>query len=69
MPDYEFRFQDRLKVTVHAEVHPHPDDLSALERARALSSTHAIEVWNDGQFIARIKKGDGALEMNDPTSL
>jgi hypothetical protein len=69
MQEYEFRFQDRLKVTVHVEVHAHPDDLSALERARRLSSTHAIEVWDDNRFVVRVKKGDRALTTDDRASL
>jgi hypothetical protein len=63
MPEYQFRFLDRLKVTVHVEVHEHEDDLAALDRAYRLSSTHSIEIWNDDLMVARIRKGEGAREQ------
>ena len=69
MQDYEFRFLDRTKVTVHVEVHPHRDDISALDRACDLSRTHHIEIWNDDHFVARIKKGNAALTERDRVSL
>jgi hypothetical protein len=69
MHDYEFRFLDRLKVTRRVEVHPHTDDLSALDRARDLSMSHHIEIWSDDRFVARIKKGNEALTERDRVSL
>jgi hypothetical protein len=57
MQDYEFRFQDRLEVTVHVQVLPFTEDSAALEHGRTLSSTHAIEVWKDGFLVASLKKG------------
>ena len=69
MRNYEFRFLDRLKVTVHVEVHPHLDDISALDSARELSATHHIEIWTDDRFVARIKRGNGVLNERDLVSL
>ena len=63
MQDYEFRFQDRLDVTVHVRVLPFTEYSAALEHGRTLSSTHAIEVWKDGLLVARLKKAN-ALSIN-----
>ena len=61
MADYEFRFLDRLKVPVIVQIHPHPDDASALAQGVELSRTHAIEVWKDGILVARVKKAEAPL--------
>jgi hypothetical protein len=45
------------------------DDLDALAAAKSQSGAQALEVWEGGRFVARVKKNDGALNAEDTQSL
>lgn len=42
-----------------------PDDLAALDKARALCGPHEIEVWNGARFVARLA-ADGSASTVTP---
>ena len=44
------------------------DDLDALAAARDLCGEHAVEVWQDGRLIARVKRNDEPLNVRDTVS-
>lgn len=45
------------------------DDLDALSAGIRCSNTHAIEIWQDERFVARVKLGNAPLEAADTHSL
>lgn len=45
------------------------DDLEALAEAKRQSRDEAVEVWEGGRFVARVKQGDAELTTTDPQSL
>jgi hypothetical protein len=45
------------------------DDLDALKEAEKLCETYAVEIWQGARCVARIKKGNAALNASDPSSL
>jgi hypothetical protein len=48
--------------------HELPDDLAALDAARALCQEHTIEVYEADRLVARVKQGDEPPAMSDPPS-
>lgn len=58
-----FRFHDSVLIdTLDREF---DDDLDALDGASALCGEHTIEVYDAGRFVARIKRGDEPLHVQD----
>jgi hypothetical protein len=45
------------------------DDLAALAEGVRRSDHHAIEIFDGGRLVARIKLGNAPLESSDPHSL
>ena len=45
------------------------DDLDALSAGIRCSKTHAIEIWQDKRFVARVKLGNTPLDALDLHSL
>ncbi|MGZ5929410.1 MAG: hypothetical protein ACXWLX_09355 [Rhizomicrobium sp.] len=45
------------------------DDLDALSAGIRRSRTHAIEIWQDDRFVARVKLGNAPLATADACSL
>jgi hypothetical protein len=45
------------------------DDLAALAEGEKLSSKSAVEVWEDGRLVARVKAQNMALNAEDRLSL
>jgi len=45
------------------------DDLDALAAAKRESGPQALEVWEGGRFVARVKENDEALTARDLQSL
>jgi len=45
------------------------DDLDALAAAKRESGPQALEVWEGGRFVARVKENDEALTSKDLQSL
>jgi hypothetical protein len=54
---FELRFHDKLNVAILKRTYIGPDDFAALNEAKKLSATHAIEVWDGHRRVARVKKG------------
>jgi hypothetical protein len=69
MPDYQLYFLTPENHIVNHYSHAYRDDLRALDKARALSKDHAIEIWQDKRRVALVKMGDAALNAGDPSSL
>lgn len=69
MSTYEFRLFDELGTLFHISDYRHADDLSALDHAVEFSQTDAVEIWRGGFCVARLKKGNIALNERDRTSL
>lgn len=55
---YQIHFFDRLNVKFLIRDWVGKDDLDALDHARKLSTTHAVEVWEDERRIARVSRAD-----------
>ena len=45
------------------------DDLDALSAGIRRSDSHAIEIWQDRRFVARVKLDNAPLETADTSSL
>ncbi len=41
------------------------DDLDALDAAHDLCTDHTVEVYDDGRFVARIKRADEPINVRD----
>ena len=69
MKQFEIRFLDNLEVPVITRAFAAHDDLAALNEAERLCRTHTIEVWQGDHRVARVKKGDAPLTIEDRCSL
>ncbi len=69
MQTYEIRFLDRLNFCVLAREWIGADDLDALEEAKRLCVTHAIEVWEGARRVVRVNKAARPLLVADRQSL
>jgi hypothetical protein len=67
MAYYRFRFLEDGKPVSQVD-HDHADDLDALAKAEILSVDSEVEVWDGDRFVARVKKGNPALNEEDRTS-
>jgi len=61
MKIFELRFLDKLEIATLVRGYKARDDLDALEEAKRLCKTHAIEVWHGDRRVARINKGNMPL--------
>ena len=65
MPDYRLCFLNKDKrVMTHIE-RACEDDLSALEKARALAADYAIEIWQAERRVAIVESGTAPRLDND----
>ena len=69
MRRYQIHFFDRLNVRFLVRAWIGRDDLDALNQARKLSSTHAVEVWEGDRRVARVNRADRPLRAADKQSL
>jgi len=69
MPNYRLNYVNAENYIVSHIDRMYEDDLSALEKAWAMCRDHAIEIWQDKRRVARVKKGNAALDASDPQSL
>lgn len=69
MATYRFQWLEHDDRVSRSEDHSCPDDLEALEAAKRFADDHAIEVWDDGRFVALVKPGDAPLGLRDARSL
>jgi hypothetical protein len=65
MKMFQLRFLDRLDFVILTRAQAAMDDLDALAEAERLSVTHTIEVWDGDRRVARVKKGNVPLSVND----
>ena len=66
---YQIHFFDRLNFRVLVRKWSGKDDLDALDEARRLSTTHAIEVWQNDRRVARVNRAGRPLGATDKQSL
>jgi hypothetical protein len=69
MATYRFMLLNASGRVVDGDLQDCVDDLAALERARTLSRSHVIDIWQDARHIAKVKQGDAPLNANDTVSL
>ena len=69
MQRYQIHFFDRLNVRFLVREWIGRDDLDALDQARKLSRTHAVEVWEGDRRVARVNRADRPLRVTDKQSL
>ena len=69
MQQFEFRFLDNSDMVVTVRYYTARDDLGALEAAEKLCTIHMIEIWQGNRRIARVKKGNVPLGIEDSQSL
>ena len=69
MPNYRLNYLNADDYIVSHIDNMYADDLSALEQAWTTCKDYAIEIWQDKRRVARVKKGNSALNVNDPQSL
>lgn len=67
MAFYRFRFLGQAP-SVLENVFDCFDDLEALDRAELKATDCDVEVWRDGRFVARVKKGNEASTAYDTVS-
>lgn len=58
MATYRFMFLNLQDRVVDGDLQDCVDDLAALDRARTLSRSHVIEIWQDARHVAKVKLGD-----------
>jgi len=62
---YEFKFIRDDGETISTVEQLFGDDLDALDNARTLVAKSDVQIWQGGMKIARIKKGNAALNARD----
>ena len=68
MRHYKFYFLDDSGHMLRAEDHMYRDDLAALEAAKKLHASEAIDIWDQVRRVARVKPGDRPASPSDPIS-
>jgi hypothetical protein len=69
MPLLIYTFHYRLDGQIaYSAKHEFIDDLDALDTAEQLVAEFEIEVFSGDRFVARINKGDRALNIEDARS-
>ena len=68
MPNYRLNYVNSENYIVSHIDQMYADDLSALEQAWTICKDYAIEIWQDKRRVARVKKGNSALDVSDPQS-
>jgi len=69
MPNYRLNYVNSDNYIVSHIEHAYTDDLSALEKAWTICKDYTIEIWQDKRRVARVKKGNAALDVSDLQSL
>ena len=65
MMRYEFKFVSDDGETISSVEQRFRDDLDALDEATKLVANSNVQIWQGGMKIARIKKGNAALNIRD----
>lgn len=65
MMRYEFKFVGEEGETISSVEQPFRDDLDALDEATKLVAKSDVQIWQGGLKIARVKKGNAALNVRD----
>jgi hypothetical protein len=68
MAHYRIYFLDETGHVFEGQNCEAVDDLSALERATALSEKHSVEVWEASRCIAKIAKGGAPVPVDNAVS-
>jgi hypothetical protein len=61
---YQFKFV-RDEETISSANHYFKDDLDALDKATKVAAESDVQIWQGGVQIARVKKGNAALNARD----
>ena len=62
---YEFKFVGDDGETISSVEQRFRDDLDALDEATKLVTKSDVQIWQGGLKIARVKKGNAALNVRD----
>jgi hypothetical protein len=68
MANYRIYFMDETGHVFEGQNYEAEDDLSALNKATALSETHGVEVWQRSRCVAKIAKGGAAVPIDNAAS-
>ena len=68
MRSYRFYYLDRNNHIIMGRDHEHPDDADAMLRAVELSTTHAVEVWQEGRLVGRLPKCNPSAKVSPQES-
>ena len=66
---YRLHLLNPVGEIVEAQEHSFRDDLTALDKARALCEQYSVEIFKENRRIARVKRGDAPLTERDGQSL